>query len=59
MVKKGYAWAYRYNKIASNPEMVKFERQAKQKKLGLWQDKKPIEPWKYRQIQKNLHNVIK
>ena len=59
MVKKGYAWAYRYNKIASNPEMVKFERQAKQKKLGLWQDKKPIEPWEYRQIQKNLHNVIK
>lgn len=59
MVKEGYAWAYRYNNIASNPEMVKFEMQAKQMKLGLWQDKKPIEPWKYRQIQKNLHNFIK
>lgn len=48
MVSNGYAWAYRYKNKATNQTMVLLESQAKQKRLGLWKDKKPIAPWEFR-----------
>lgn len=52
MVSNGYAWAYRYKNIPSNKAMVSLEKQAKKKRLGLWRDKNPIEPWKFRKANK-------
>lgn len=48
MVSNGYAWAYRYKNKATNQTMVLLESQAKQKRLGLWQSKKPVAPWEFR-----------
>lgn len=54
MVKNGYAWAYRINKIATNQRIARFQSQAKQQKIGLWKDKNPIEPRIYKKLkQKN------
>lgn len=49
MVKAGMAWAYRYHNVAVNPHMAALEATARSEGLGLWQDKKPVEPWKWRQ----------
>lgn len=46
MIKEGYAWQYRaYNKskILSN-----LEKEARQKRKGLWSHKHPVPPWKFR-----------
>lgn len=48
MVKNGFAWAYRFKGKASSSTMEKIEAEAKSKKLGLWSDKSPVEPWKWR-----------
>ena len=45
-VKDGYAWVYK--KYSKNPNYFKTEKEAKSKKLGLWSDKNPIEPWEFR-----------
>jgi len=46
LLKAGYAWHYKqYNKEKRLSEM---ELQARSKKLGLWVDKEPIEPWMFR-----------
>jgi endonuclease YncB( thermonuclease family) len=52
-VKDGYAWVYK--KYSKNPNYFKAEKEAKSKKLGLWSDKNPIEPWEFRKNKKNLH----
>lgn len=48
MVKAGMAWAYRYHNRAVNPEMAALEATARSEGLGLWHDKNPVEPWKWR-----------
>ncbi|HAH4691393.1 TPA: thermonuclease family protein [Escherichia coli] len=52
MVKAGMAWAYRYHNVAVNPHMAALEVTARSEGLGLWRDKKPVEPWKWRQEHK-------
>ena len=47
-VKDGFAWVYkRYSK---NTIYYKAEKEAQNKRKGLWQEKNPIEPWIYRKI---------
>lgn len=53
MVKTGFAWAYRYKGKASSPTMLLNEQEARNKRLGLWQDDKALEPWKWRQAHKD------
>lgn len=48
MVKAGMAWAYRYHDVAVNPHMAALEATARSESLGLWRDKTPVEPWKWR-----------
>lgn len=48
MVKRGFAWAYRYHGKASSPWMEKLEHEARSEKRGLWSDAGAIEPWKWR-----------
>ncbi|MEJ2067488.1 MAG: thermonuclease family protein [Deltaproteobacteria bacterium] len=51
MVKRGYAWAYRrYLKTPYASEFIDAERQAREKKLGIWQDANPMPPWEFRRL---------
>lgn len=45
-VKAGMAWAY--TKYLSDPEIKKFQAQAKEKRAGLWAEENPVPPWVYR-----------
>lgn len=48
MISAGYAWAFvKYSDKYINEELI-----AKNKKLGLWQDKEPIPPWEFRKNKK-------
>jgi len=49
MVKRGYAWAYvRYLKRPHASEYLDAEKEARTKKLGLWQQNNPTPPWEWR-----------
>lgn len=50
-VKDGYAWVYK--KYSRNSTYFKAEKEARIKKLGLWSDKNPIEPWEFRKNKRN------
>jgi endonuclease YncB( thermonuclease family) len=47
VVKWGYAWHYKVN-LKEDKYLAALEYQAWGKKLGLWLDKNPIPPWKFR-----------
>ena len=53
MIKKGYAWHYKY--YDSNQVYAEAEMEAKNKKLGLWQDEYPEAPWHFRHSKKHIH----
>lgn len=52
MVRRGYAWAYRQylHKPFAN-EYIHAEKNAKSKRLGLWQHLNPQPPWEYRKME--------
>jgi len=55
-VRQGYAWAYK--SYLSRPYAslyIKAEEQAREDKLGLWQDANPTPPWEFRS-NKKLHS---
>lgn len=54
LVEQGMAWAYRQTKN----EYRNAEQIARQKRLGLWQDKNPIEPAEWRASQKSSNSHI-
>ena len=45
-VKDGYAWVYK--KYSNNQTYYKAEKLARDKRVGLWVDKNPLEPWEFR-----------
>lgn len=45
-VAKGLAWVYR--QYTSDPALLQAERDARNHRLGLWQDQNPMAPWDYR-----------
>lgn len=45
-VKDGYVWVYK--KYSNNQTYYKAEKLARDKKIGLWVDKNPLEPWEFR-----------
>lgn len=49
-VASGMAWANREGKgkFLRDPEIDGLERQARQQRLGLWQDRDPVAPWVWR-----------
>ena len=55
-VSNGYAWHFkRYQKQQSSLDRETYneaELNAKKNELGLWREKKPIAPWKWRKIKK-------
>jgi endonuclease YncB( thermonuclease family) len=46
MVRKGYAWAYRY--YLKDQTYILLEELAKEDRKGLWKDKNPVAPWDWR-----------
>ena len=53
MVKEGAAWAYvKYLKRPYTSEYIEAEREARNKKLGLWKDSNPTPPWEFRKMQR-------
>jgi micrococcal nuclease len=46
LLRLGMAWHYKhYN---HDPELAKLEREAREARMGLWSQKDPVEPWKFR-----------
>ena len=50
MLSAGYAWHYK--QYDNNKYYDELQREAKKAKRGLWLDKKPQAPWKYRKEQR-------
>jgi endonuclease YncB( thermonuclease family) len=46
LVRAGMAWCF--TKYCKDPLVSKLEQQARNKRLGLWQDKNPTPPWQWR-----------
>lgn len=52
LVQQGMAWAYRQ----TQPIYKQAQAQAQQKRIGLWQDAKPIEPFEWRKLKGNHYD---
>ena len=51
MVKEGYAWAYKeYLKSPYASEFLDAEKEARDKRLGLWKQANPQPPWEFRKL---------
>lgn len=50
MVKQGMAWHFK--RYSRDNSYSKAEAAARQKKIGLWQDSKPVPPWEWRKQSK-------
>ena len=50
MLKAGLAWHYKH--FDNTESYSQAEKDAKEKKVGLWADKNPIEPWNFRKTKK-------
>jgi micrococcal nuclease len=48
MLDSGMAWHYK--KYDSRPEMAAREENARQARIGLWEDRDPIPPWDWRKM---------
>ena len=55
-ISSGYAWHFKRYQNQQSPSDQKAydyaEKNAKKNQLGLWEEKKPIAPWKWRKIRK-------
>ena len=47
LLKNGLAWVYRQY-CKNCPQWLELEKQARQDKLGLWQQADPVPPWDWR-----------
>ncbi|HDS3501229.1 TPA: thermonuclease family protein [Enterobacter cloacae] len=48
-VYSGMAWVYRYQGHATEPAYLRYERDARTARRGLWSEKEPVEPSNWRQ----------
>lgn len=46
LIRAGLGWWYHY--FSDNADLGKLENEAREKKLGLWNDTQAISPWEYR-----------
>jgi endonuclease YncB( thermonuclease family) len=52
-VRRGMAWAYRQYLKDHLISLLRFEADAKEKKIGLWNDSNPTPPWEFRHGKKS------
>ena len=55
MIRSGLAWHYK--EYSSDIELAELEIQARNKRIGLWADKKPMEPWLCRKLRREGNHV--
>jgi micrococcal nuclease len=55
MVRAGLAW--HYIKYSKSKTLTKLEQEARNKKLGLWKDAKPMAPWEWRKAPKEKQTL--
>ena len=54
VVRAGFAWQYRkYCKAPFCSDWLTLEKKAREAKIGLWVDPKPMQPWEWRKSQRN------
>jgi endonuclease YncB( thermonuclease family) len=46
LLRAGLAW--HYTEFNNDPELAKLEAEAREKKMGLWQQSDPMAPWEFR-----------
>lgn len=56
LVKNGYAW--HYTKYSDSRRLEKFEKDARKKRKGLWQDESPLPPWEFRALKRKQSSVL-
>lgn len=54
MIKSGMAHHYRH--FDKTPEYMLTEKEARENRVGLWQDENPIEPYQFRKLSKRRKN---
>jgi len=53
LVASGYAWVYpRYCKKAICSSWEEAQKKARKKRLGLWSEKKPVPPWRWKRMKR-------
>ncbi|MEB6579971.1 thermonuclease family protein [Enterobacter quasiroggenkampii] len=52
-VSSGMAWVYRYQGNATEPEYLRYERDARTARRGLWSEGEPVEPAIWRKQHRN------
>lgn len=55
LVRQGWCWWFR-KYSPSDTELESLERAARQAKMGLWVDPRPVPPWEYRKAKRSLKN---
>lgn len=60
LIRAGWAWVSRHHgdKTPPRPDWLEMEKTARESKIGLWQDKNPMPPWRWRKLQ-NSYSTIK
>ncbi|MBF0163199.1 MAG: thermonuclease family protein [Magnetococcales bacterium] len=53
MVRVGLAW--RHVRYGKDPELTRLEREARQRKIGLWSEPHPTPPWAWKRTHPNDH----
>ncbi len=56
MVKDGLAWHFKF--YDKTPEYAEAEKTAREKKLGLWADPNPVEPYQFRKSKKEKRRTV-
>ena len=49
----GMAWVYQYKGKPTVPAYANLEEKARKNRTGLWIEPAPVEPWRWRKLQKN------
>ena len=57
MVKNGLAW--HYVKYSKDSQLANYQTFAKNKPIGIWQDKNAIAPWEFRKIKRDKNKTSK
>ena len=52
MVEAGYAWWYEYY-CGDNKTLERYQANARKKKIGLWADANPVNPYDWRKGKRN------
>lgn len=56
LIKNGLAWHFK--RFSKHKEYALLEIEARKKKIGLWQDAKPIAPWNWRDYKKQNSKIL-